>query len=284
MKKIAVIMEYFNISIDEINKSNNVGIEKINQKIAISIDCLGKLRDILRNNQFSSPDEEIYYFKYQKPIILGKLEYYRKQKEYLIEKPIITISKQKESILNELNRIDNENIVSFEFVKYYRLNQDELDHLFFIRGNEHFEMFLISPHQIHDPEFSSQHDYLVAKIITNELLLKFYNKELLSINYKESNIIVDENIPNSFKGLQWTATKTELLELIKGLEASGSINNGNIDMKRANEICKDLFGVDLGNYNKAYTQIKERKKDTTKYIDKLKISLQNKVDTENRNL
>lgn len=282
MKKIAILIDCFNTSISQINESNDNELSKIDQKIAVSRDCLSELRNIIRNDKFPSPKDEITYFKSQKPLILGKLGYYRKQKEFLLEKPIISISKQKESILNELNRMDCENVKSFEFIKYYRLNQDELDHLFFLRGNN-FEMFLISPHQNHDPEFSTQHDYMVANIITNDLLLKFYNKQIQHLNRNDSNIVAEEILPPSICGITWTATVTELIELTKGLETIGAINNGNIDMKKVSEACKIIFGVDIGNYSKTYSQIKERKKDVTKFIDKLKMALQNRIDLENRN-
>jgi len=282
MKKIAILIDCFSTSISQINESNDNELSKIDQKIAVSRDCLSELRNIIRNDKFPSPKDEITYFKSQKPLILGKLGYYRKQKEFLLEKPIISISKQKESILNELNRMDCENVKSFEFIKYYRLNQDELDHLFFLRGNN-FEMFLISPHQNHDPEFSTQHDYMVANIITNDLLLKFYNKQIQHLNRNDSNIVAEEILPPSICGITWTATVTELIELTKGLETIGAINNGNIDMKKVSEACKIIFGVDIGNYSKTYSQIKERKKDVTKFIDKLKMALQNRIDLENRN-
>lgn len=282
MKKIAILIDCFSTSISQINESNDNELSKIDQKIAVSRDCLSELRNIIRNDKFPSPKDEITYFKSQKPLILGKLGYYRKQKEFLLEKPIISISKQKESILNELNRMDCENVKSFEFIKYYRLNQDELDHLFFLRGNN-FEMFLISPHQNHDPEFSTQHDYMVANIITNDLLLKFYNKQIQHLNRNDSNIVAEEILPPSICGITWTATVTELIELTKGLETIGAINNGNVDMKKVSEACKIIFGVDIGNYSKTYSQIKERKKDVTKFIDKLKMALQNRIDLENRN-
>ena len=281
MKKIVEILDSFNVSILKINEFNVTELIKTEQKIVVSNDCLNKFRNIIRNYNFSSPKDEIKYFKYQKPLVLGKMVFYRKQKEFILEKSIRSIDKLKKSIVNEFKRIDNENLKCFEFIKYYRQKHKYLDNLLFLRGNEHFEMFLEYPHQNHDPKFSTQHDYLVASIITNDLLLKFYNKQIQYFKISESSGVVEDVLPKFISGMNWTAPKIELIELLKSLEAKGVFNNGNLDMKKASKFCKLVFGVDIGNYNKAYSQIKERKKDTTKFIDNLKRSLQNKIDSEN---
>lgn len=284
MKKIELLLDNFEVLIFQINQSNEAELVKAERKIAVSNDCLNKFRSIIRNCNFSSPKDEIKYFKYQKPLVLGKMDFYRKQKEFILEKSIRSIDKLKKSIANEFKRIDNENLKSFEFIKYYRQKKKYLDHLLFLRGNEHFEMFLEYAHQNHDPKFSTQHDYLVANIITNDLLLKFYDKQIQYFKIYESSGVIEDVLPKFIRGINWTAPKIELIELIKALEAKGVFNNGNLDMKKASDFCRLVFGVDIGNYNKAYSQIKERKKDTTKFIDNLKRCLQNKIDSENRSI
>lgn len=281
MKKIALLIEDFDVSIGEIEKSNINKLSELNQKISTSIDCLNQFRVTIRNDNFSTTKEEINFFKCQKPYIQGRLDYYRKLKDFHIENPVGVISKQRKFLNKELNAIDEEKCKYSDFIKYYRLQKKDLDHLFFLRGNDQFELFLDNSHHYDDPEFSTRHDYIVAKIITNDLLITFYNEQLESLKKKDSNIVIEEVKPAILNDLPWTASKTDLTELLYALNASGAIKNGQSEMKKLVEICKELFDIDLGNIYKTFNEIKEREKDPTKFLNRLKFDLIQKINLEN---
>ena len=80
--------------------------------------------------------------------------------------------------------------------------------------------------------------------------------------------------------MTWTASNAALVEVVISLIETGAINNGNVDMKKVVKVCKKLFGVDLGNIYNVFSQIKNRKKDPTKFLDKLKLSLIKKIETD----
>ena len=46
--------------------------------------------------------------------------------------------------------------------------------------------------------------------------------------------------------LTWTASNTDLVEGLFALVEIGAINNGNVDMSKIVEVCKNNFGIDLG--------------------------------------
>ena len=51
-------------------------------------------------------------------------------------------------------------------------------------------------------------------------------------------------------------------------------------MKKLVKVCKALFGIDLGNVYKTYSEIKLREKDPTKFLDLMKVRLTQKIKSE----
>lgn len=73
--------------------------------------------------------------------------------------------------------------------------------------------------------------------------------------------------------LFWTANKTDLVELIYALHTTGAINSGTADIKEMASVCERLFNIELGDYYRTYLEIRSRKINQTKFLDKLKESL-----------
>lgn len=280
MKKIASIIEYFDTSISEIKKSNCSELFELNKKIELSYVCISKFRSIVRNQGFSSTKEEINFFKNEKPYIQGRLNYYQKLNTYLLKQPFVSRKQQIEFINKELNELDTDNCINLNFIKYLRLNKTTLDHIFFLRKYNQFDLFIENSHHIDDPEFSTNYDYLASTIITRKLLLKYYLKELDFLNMETNNSNQNYLKHKHLKDITWTASNTDLAEVVLALIALGSINNGNVDMSKMIEACKHIFKIDLGNIYNIFAQIKNRKKDYTKFLDKLKFALLKKIEED----
>lgn len=73
--------------------------------------------------------------------------------------------------------------------------------------------------------------------------------------------------------LGWTASKTDLIELIYALQASGAIKSGTAGIKEMASACEEIFDLNLGNVYRTFLEIRERKIDQTKFIDRLKTTL-----------
>ena len=277
MKKIASIIEYFDTSIGEIKTSNYSKLFELHKKIELSYECLSLFRGIIRERGFLTKKEEINFFRNQKPYIQGRLNYYQKLNTYLLKQPFASVMQQIEFIKTELNELDVDNCINLNFVKYLRLKKTNLDHLLFLRNNNQFDLFLETSHHIDDPEFSTNYDYLASKIITRNLLRNYYSKELDTLNIEVNGSNVDDFKQEVLKNITWTASNTDLAEVLLSFIALGSINNGNVDMSKVVEACKYIFGTDLGNIYNVFAQIKNRKKDPTKFLDKLKFALIKKL-------
>ena len=58
----------------------------------------------------------------------------------------------------------------------------------------------------------------------------------------------------------------------------GAINNGNIDIKRLCRFFERVLNIDLGDIYHAFSEIKMRKKERTKYLDSLRDALIKRMD------
>jgi len=79
-------------------------------------------------------------------------------------------------------------------------------------------------------------------------------------------------------GLVFTAPKVYLNELGYAMMAHGSFNNGNAPVHKILSALGKMANVDLGNTSRTFQQILTRKEGYTKYLDSLKISLQEKIE------
>lgn len=281
MKKTTIAFNRYKKSIVLIEKSNLKDLTILKQGIVLSRTCLNEFSTLVRAKKFPSKKEEITFFKYQKPYVEGRLQYFKWLHNYLLEKPLSGNSKQQKYISNELDKLDSRKWKQLEFVKYYRLEENRLDHLYFLRNIEQLDLFVDRSHHFKDPEFTTSHDYLVSKIIAHDLLIVFFSNELKILKNKKLNAVVIEEVkPAILKDLSWTGTKTELTELLYALNATGVLRNGETEMKKLVEICKELFNLDLGNIYKTYSEIKARENDPTKFLDLMKNRLLQKMKVE----
>jgi Asp-tRNA(Asn)/Glu-tRNA(Gln) amidotransferase C subunit len=71
----------------------------------------------------------------------------------------------------------------------------------------------------------------------------------------------------------WTGSKVALIELLYALHTEGVFNNGTSDLKDIAEYFENVFNIDLGQYHRAFLEIRMRKSDQTKFLNALKEKL-----------
>lgn len=161
------------------------------------------------------------------------------------------------SHLSDLKRFFDHNQ---SFYLYYRANSCHLDSLYFTRGG--FDVHADLDDFQGDELFSTSHDYKLSKIMANEKL-----QEFLSLQIKYANRELPQVLETP---LVWTSNQTDLVELIYALVESGSFNNGNVEIKYLMDYFQRMFQVDLNHYYRKYTDITNRKKERTVFLDRLK--------------
>ena len=71
----------------------------------------------------------------------------------------------------------------------------------------------------------------------------------------------------------WTGSKVSLIEIMYALHTEGVFNNGAADLKDIAEYFEHIFEIDLGQYRRAFLEIRARKSDKTKFIATLNEAL-----------
>lgn len=274
-KKLANILSEINLEIDEIDI---YGYDIIPVSLAMVHrlqSILSDLRNDLQIYVFPSKEEEIYFFKNQKPELLGRLLYFHKIYRIEVQCPtgsndVIRLYLNKE--LDSLTYFFNRNL---DFYQYYRSHSTVHDELYFLRGKVDFRLCTDSAQFDKDPNFSTGYDYKVAKILANEMLRIYLNKKLQKLecdSYIEEKQTIATKTP-----IRFTGKKNALIELGYALVSSGDINHGNIEIKEFMEYLSSIFNIDLGGYYDAYIAMKERK-DQTAYLKKLEECLAKRMD------
>ena len=258
-------------AIQELEIESHCPIKRIEAVIQLVIQSFSDLKKFVLKNDFKNTEEEIHFFKYQKPIIVSKLIYYNTVYKIETKKPYG--EKQIKKFLNkELNKLKKFFDSNIDFYKYYRSGNSFLDENFFIRGKHDIRLWLDTFYFEADHRFSTSHDYKVAKILANDLIQVYLEDQLNNKHYKKAN---------SKSPLSWTGSKTALTELIYALYAQGVFNNGNTDIKLIAKTFESTFNIDLGDFYHTFMELKARKINRTKFLDILCEALIKKMDEQN---
>tara|TARA_B100001971_G_C18149627_1_gene515085 strand:- start:4 stop:852 length:849 start_codon:yes stop_codon:yes gene_type:complete len=234
--------------------------------IEIILKTIDSLRGVLLKTKFKTDAEEIKFFKEIKPQFTSKLIYYNTIFKIEMKRPNGGSRIVKKYYNNELVKLkaffDNE----LEFYKYYRSGSTYLDHKYFLRSKFDIKMSLSSYYFEADTNFSTSHDYKVAKILANDLIQLYLENNLVLIGNKD-NGEKSQRKPNL--KMIWTSPKVALIELVYALHTEGVFNNGAADLKDIAEYFEHIFEIDLGQYRRTFLEIRTRKADRAKFLTTL---------------
>lgn len=157
-ERLAKILSSIDIEIDAIDLYGYDIIEASLSMVYRLQDILTDLRNQLQTYVFLSKEEEISFFKNQKPELLGRLLYF--YKIYRIETQCPTgsnevikfyINKELDSLTYFFNR-------NLDFYQYYRSHSTIYDEYYFLRGKIDIRLCTDSAQFDKDPKFSTAHE------------------------------------------------------------------------------------------------------------------------------
>ncbi|MBW3523873.1 RteC domain-containing protein [Chryseobacterium sp. NKUCC03_KSP] len=244
--------------------------KRVETIITTIIEYLSKVKEFVFTRGFKNMEEEIHFFKHLKPAIVAKLVYYNAIYKIETKKPTEAkaIKKYLKVELKKLKRFFNNNL---DFYKYYRTGNSSLDDRLFLRANHDIKLCLDTYYFQSDHNFSTSHDYKVAKIIANDLIQVYIEDQL----YNTTNI---KSI--DLQKLQWTGSKTALTELIYALYQQGVFDNGKRDIREIAKYFESIFNAELGNFYQTFLELRTRKMNRTKFLDSLREGLIKKMDEQ----
>ena len=232
------------LKIDQIEAEDMNILKKSLDASHILGDAFDQLKEFIIAYKFKDEDEEILFFKEVKPKIFGHLIYYRKVYNIEMHRPVASIEAQKEYLKKNLDVIQDFNDKILDFYRYYRSGATYLDAAYFVRGKPDTEQYLETFYYERDPQFSTNADFKVAKIMANDMLQAYLLSELEAL---DNSIRKPSNSSFPKVKLTWTVSKTDLIELIYALDTDGSFNNGKVPLIQIAAHFESVFNIDLGN-------------------------------------
>ena len=248
----------------------DVPIQSSENAVNIIINAVEKLKIIFEKEKTKSQEQEIDFFKNIKPKFTSKLIYYNAIYKIETKKPHGGERIVKKYINNELEKLKRYFDSNLDFYRYYRTGSNYLDVKYFTRGKFDIKLALDSFYFEADHSFSTSHDFKVAKIMAHDLIQVYLEDMLLMIQNKEPR---EKPQVNHKLKQNWTGSKVALTELLYALHTEGVFNNGTSDLKDIAEYFENIFNIDLGQYHRAFLEIRMRKSDQTKFLNSLKETL-----------
>ena len=222
IKQSDIIVENYDYFDNNIIESSYEAIVKIRS-------LLTELRSHIINHSFDTREDEILFFKTQKPEILSKLLLFNEIYQIETRCPNLNDDVSISYLKREMDQIKYYSEQNIEFYHYYRSKATILDQYYFIRGNEDLKLNNDVSLFDRDPQFSTGYDYKVAQILANEIIRIYLIKKLNDLNM--SRISDSLKITDEKRNIKFTGKKIYLIELGYALIAAGDINHGKTDIK-----------------------------------------------------
>ncbi|MCY1661043.1 RteC domain-containing protein [Chryseobacterium sp. SL1] len=213
--------------------------------------------------QFSTVADEVYFFKEIKPVFISQFIYFSKLLSIEAAKPNAGELSLKEYFECELEVLKNFYENHTDFYEYYRRKATYLDQKYFVRNQFDLKTKIEAGLYDYDEKFATSHDHLISQIMANDQLEKYLLKSIAEINVYVYEKITDKS------PLQWSASKSALVELLYALHNTRSFNGGNIEFSEIIKFTEKSLNINLGNFYKTLHEIKSRKTNPTKFLQLL---------------
>lgn len=213
--------------------------------------------------QFSTVADEVYFFKEIKPVFISQFIYFSKLLSIEAAKPNAGELSLKEYYECELELLKDFYENHTDFYEYYRRKATYLDQKYFVRNQFDLKTKIEAGLYDYDEKFATSHDHLISQIMANDRLEKYLLKSIAEINVYVYEKITDKS------PLQWSASKSALVELLYALHNTRSFNGGNIEFSEIIKFTEKSLNINLGNFYKTLHEIKSRKTNPTKFLQLL---------------
>lgn len=255
-------------------------VQLAEQAIKSSVAALEKLKTFLIKYKKLNKTEEIEFFRDIKPKFTAKLIYYNEIYTIQTNKPFGSQKTIRKYYKAELLKLKVFFMQNQEFYRYYRTANNYLDNKYFVRAKYDLKLMVDSYYFQADHRFTTSHDYKVASILANDEIKVFLEEQIQKSGSK--TIKTQSSSPLS-KGPKWTGSKVELIELIYALHTEGVFNNGLSGLKEITTFFESAFSIDLGQFNRVFLEIRNRKCDRTKFLNMLINKLVKRMDEADEN-
>ncbi|MFS4472920.1 RteC domain-containing protein [Chryseobacterium sp. T20] len=257
-KKTSQLAEELDLKINEVYAEGS-DLIKISEKALFIIDeSIRKLKLMVSNHHFDHIAEEVFFFKKLKPQFISKFIYYSTVLDIESHKPAAGNKTLKKYYEAEQEKLRAFYLEHSEFYSYYKREATYLDHKIFVRNSYDLKMKLSSGFYNYDPCFTTSHDHMIARFISNQQFDQYLKKQIEGSNEDATSKILSP--------LNWSGSKVGLIELIYALYQMRCFNGGNIELSEVIKFTEKSLDCDLGNFHKTIFEIRNRKQGPTKFL------------------
>lgn len=275
LAKIHGLLEEVNEQLTFLNLEEDDIIIRCEKAVFVMIKAIDQVKNLVISRGFRTEQEEISFFKELKPQFSSRLIYYNSIYKIETKKTSGGTRIVRKYYNRELEKLKSYFDNNLDFYRYYRTGSTYQDHKYFVRGVFDVKLSLDNYYFETDIQFSTSHDFKVAKIIANDLLQVYIENQLLNLENREETV-KPQRIPNA--DLIWTGSKSSLTELGYALQSEGVFNNGAADLKTVMEYLQQVFNVELGQYRRTFLEIRSRRGERARFLAALREKLIKRMD------
>ena len=252
-------LSFINLEMDDL-------VTKSVKSTEITLKVINNIKKQFLKDKSMSLDSEIDFFKNIKPKFTSLYIYHNAIFKIETKMPHGGENITKKYLNKELKKLKRFFDNNLDFYNYHRTGSSFLDFKYFVRGNYDVNLRLDSFYFEVDHNFSTSHDFKLAKVLAYDRIQVYLETKLSNIGKK----LDAEKSQLEPKGkMIWTANKVALTELLYALHTKGAFNNGAAELKEIASYFEEVFNIDLGQYRRTFLEIRERKSDRTKFLNAL---------------
>ena len=235
--------------IDKIKSSTPKVIDQARKVIVLCRSLLSAFKEEILKNGFQNQNNEIFFFKKIKQVPLSQLIYHKEVYSLEVQIPKGDMDEQIIFIKKRLAHYNDFFMQNIDFGQYIESNNNDLDSYYFTRQkDEKYPIATPSCQYLIDPEFNTPKDMMLAQFMALRLANQYATSKLKNLSFSNMKPLSKKNID-----LQCAASKTDLVELIYALIASGSIQGDIKELTKAFELIFNINGQSYGYVQSAST-------------------------------
>ena len=261
-------LSFINIEMDDL-------VTKSVKSTEITLKVINNIKKQFLKDKTMSLDSEIDFFKNIKPKFTSLYIYHNAIFKIETKMPHGGEKITKKYLNNELKKLKRFFDNNLDFYNYHRTGSSYLDFKYFVRGNYDVSLRLDSFYFEVDHNFSTSHDFKLAKVLAYDRIQVYLETKLSNIGKK---LDVEKSQLEPKGKMIWTANKVALTELLYALHTKGGFNNGATELKEIASYFEEVFSIDLRQYRRTFLEIRERKSDRTKFLSTLAVELNKRME------
>lgn len=261
-------LNFINLEMDDL-------VTKSVKSTEITLKVIYNIKKQFLKDKTMGLDSEIDFFKNIKPKFTSLYIYHNAIFKIETKMPHGGEKITKKYLNNELKKLKRFFDNNLDFYNYHRTGSSYLDFKYFVRGNYDVSLRLDSFYFEVDHNFSTSHDFKLAKVLAYDRIQVYLETKLSNIGKK---LDVEKSQLEPKGKMIWTANKVALTELLYALHTKGAFNNGAAELKEIASYLEEVFSIDLRQYRRTFLEIRERKSDRTKFLNTLAVGLNKRME------